>query len=564
MPRAAAEREIDELRRLLLQGERERIAALEERKLEVSSRDVSDVLPEAVLMRAADDEQLSRALAPTIEAGIETSARKNPQVLADAIFPVLGPAIRKAIQAALAAAVEGVNTALENSLSIQSLKWRWEARRSGRPFSEIVLVKNLVYRVEHVFLFHRETGLPLAQAVAPAVATQDADLVATMFTAISNWVRDSIHLVEDEEDSELQQITISGARVMIVRGPHAVLAGVVRGNPPTSVRLVMQRAIEAVHLERGEDLVRFDGDDTPFRATLPHLESCLQEQRRQRKRSPVFLAVMPVAIVVLALLGVWWGVQAHRRSQAWDAALEALRAAPGYQVFGVREEDSERVVSGLRDSFAAAPEDVLLPTGVDPDTVRFDFDTYESREFLERRVRERLAAPEGVGVDVEDGVVTVTGAAPTAWIDHADRIALGTAGVGRFDRSELVDSDFARMQGRVEALDGRVILFAAGSAAPTVGDRAELEGRLRDIDEAASSARRIVSVTIRGGARSDESPDGEGLGAERAAAVQRFVYDLRLESVVLQWLSGGGESTGRFETRLDVRILSSVMEAPAR
>ena len=86
----------------------------------------------------------------------------------------MGPAIRKAIAEALRGLVQSLNQALEHSLSWRGIKWRIEALRTGRTFAEVVLSKTLVYRVEQVFLIHRESGLLLVQAVAPEVEAQDA------------------------------------------------------------------------------------------------------------------------------------------------------------------------------------------------------------------------------------------------------------------------------------------------------------------------------------------------------------------------------------------------------
>jgi hypothetical protein len=64
----------------------------------VQTRDVSRVLPDAIALRATDP-QLSKALAPSIEIAVTASVRRDPRPLADALFPVMGPAIRKAIRA---------------------------------------------------------------------------------------------------------------------------------------------------------------------------------------------------------------------------------------------------------------------------------------------------------------------------------------------------------------------------------------------------------------------------------------------------------------------------------
>ena len=59
-----------------------------------------------------------------VEEAITASVRRNPQPLADALFPVIGPAIRKAIQHALATMMESFNRSVEHSLSWRALQWR--------------------------------------------------------------------------------------------------------------------------------------------------------------------------------------------------------------------------------------------------------------------------------------------------------------------------------------------------------------------------------------------------------------------------------------------------------
>ena len=125
-------RRFAELRTLLVGPEQRQLHALQTRLDDPAShaRDVSRVLPAAVELRTRDP-HLKRALAPTIEDAISTSVRRNPRPLADALFPIIGPAIRKAIAATLGGMLESLNTTHEHSLSWRSLRWRLDARRLG-------------------------------------------------------------------------------------------------------------------------------------------------------------------------------------------------------------------------------------------------------------------------------------------------------------------------------------------------------------------------------------------------------------------------------------------------
>src|SRR4029078_8419132 len=110
---------------------------------------------------AGRDDHLGRALGPTFETAMRESIRRHPEEMAAAIFPVLGPAIRKAIGATMAALVRSINTAVEQSLSIRGMKWRVESWRTGVPYPEIVIKHALVYRGEQAFLVHADTVLTL-------------------------------------------------------------------------------------------------------------------------------------------------------------------------------------------------------------------------------------------------------------------------------------------------------------------------------------------------------------------------------------------------------------------
>ena len=61
--------------------------------------DVSRVLPEAIALRAARDKKIAVALEPITENAIKASIKRDRKILVDALFPVMRPAIRKAIAA---------------------------------------------------------------------------------------------------------------------------------------------------------------------------------------------------------------------------------------------------------------------------------------------------------------------------------------------------------------------------------------------------------------------------------------------------------------------------------
>lgn len=301
---ATEEDALAELRNLLVGPEWKQLGKLQERleNTKLNAEELSRVLPEAIILRSLQqDEQLTKALVPTVEEAIHASVKKDLNILADAIFPVIGPAIRKSITVALSALTQSLNQTLEHSFSVQSFKWKLEAKQTGKSFAEVVLLRTLLYRVEQVFLIHRKTGLVLQHVVAEAVATQDADLVSAMLTAIQDFVQDSFSV---QKGDSLETLQFGELIIWIEQGPQAILAGVIRGNAPQELRLVFQNAIERIHIEFQRKLDSFQGDNAPFEASRHYLEACLQAryELKKEKSSPLLWVLLGF---ILFALGLW-------------------------------------------------------------------------------------------------------------------------------------------------------------------------------------------------------------------------------------------------------------------
>ncbi|MEO8484333.1 MAG: hypothetical protein ABI634_19150 [Acidobacteriota bacterium] len=353
--------ELASLRTLLVGPEQRHLAALQTRLDDARARaeDLGEVLPQ-VLLQHAQDPHFTRALTPPIEKAITASVQRNPKPLADALFPVMGPAIRKAVAASLAGMVESLNRTLEHSLSWRSVQWRLEGWRTGRSFAEIVLLETLVFRVEQVFLIDRRSGLLLQHVSAPAVEVQDADMVSGMLTAIRDFVQDSFRI---KDGDGLEALKVGDLSVWIEPGPFAVVAAVIRGSAPREFRRTLQDAVETLHLQFGEALETFDGDTSAFGDARATLEACLETQfrseERRRRRYGASLLFGAVAIA----LGVWAGF-AYRDQRRWAHYLDLIRAEPGIVVVSTSHESGRHVVSGLRDPLARDPQSLLTGTGL--------------------------------------------------------------------------------------------------------------------------------------------------------------------------------------------------------
>ncbi len=451
------------LRDLLVGPERHRIDRLE-RELDAGAltpEAIAEHLPEAIARRAGQDRQLARALGPTVETALTESIRRNPTQITTAIFPVIGPAIRKAIAEAMSGLVLSVNTAIEHSLSARGLRWRWESLRTGIPFSQIVIKHALLYRVEQVFLIHSETGLLLAHAAPPELKVADADLVSGMLTAIQDFVGDSFKTAE--VGGRLRTFSVGELTVVVEAGPQAVLAAVVRGQAPDSLVPRLQDTLEHLHFQLANQLGGFDGNAAPFTPAQPALEALLETVLSTgsgtRRSGPGRWLVWAVPVVILIGAAAWLSLQSPRR---WNGALARLRAEPGVVLVSAERRGGRWQLAGLKDPLAPDPRILLARIGIDTGKVDSDFSAYLSLqpEMVIARARGWLGAPETVKLTLRGDTLVGQGSAPAGWPDR-EGAPIGVTVVDFRGVTPVLSTEAEALRGVIER---RRVFFEPGSA----------------------------------------------------------------------------------------------------
>ena len=532
------EEAIAELRSLLFGADLQ--ARLDNPKVLVE--DVSAVLPEAIVLRTMQDEQLTKAAVPTVEQAIHTSVKQDLNILSDALFPVMGPAIRKAVSTALKTLTESMNQTLDQSLSPQSFKWRLEALQTGKSFAEVVILRTLVYRVEQVFLIHKQTSLVLQYVVAPLVAAQDADLVSAMLRAIQDFVQDSFKV--SQEDA-LDTLEFGELTIWIFQGPQAVLAGVIRGNAPQDLRSVFQTTIEKIHKKFRKDIISFQGDSTPFEPSKQYLEDCLQFQfqAKEDKPSPILLILLGIIFCSLGL----WGFLSFQERQRWANYLEKLNTQPGIVVVNAEKRHGKYFVSGLRDPLAIDPNKFIQEANLNPKSVTSRWQPYISLDsrFTTTRIKRLLQPPTTVSLKVDDnGVLYITGSAPSQWIEQAKKLAMFPS-VTEIQTENLIETERQELQSSKEKLEKQILYFDKGNTQLLASENGKLQAVIKEIKKLTTVApffQKDVRIQIFG--HSDKGGSAENnlrLSQARANAI--------LSALVSQGIKGSDLTAVSVEIR---------------
>ena len=397
-----------QLKTLMLGDEQEELAELREKLLTLENdllTTLSENLPQALRDHHKEPQafkDLVTSLQPGTISAIQQSANHDKQPLTNALFPVMGPAIRAYVLELFRGMAEELNQNIQNATSAERIKWRFQAKMAGKPYSEYVVLKTRSFRIEEAYLIQKDTGLLVLHAASDPSneASGEADLVSGMFTAIRSFVKDSFtttsSISEPSDEQELDRFTFGEREVLIEVGPSLVLAAVAHGVPSTSIRDELKRILEDLHTQLNPILDDFSGDSAEVEFARPALRRALIEHSAEKPETSgggglwrAWLALGLIALLVISVFVVNFIEQRH-----WNRFEEALRSEPGVAVTQVKRTGwwRKRTVAGLRDPLAQTPDALAKKYEVNSKRTDFHFRLVQSLE--EKFVKSRQALAE--------------------------------------------------------------------------------------------------------------------------------------------------------------------------
>ncbi|MGB0133116.1 hypothetical protein [Dokdonella sp.] len=561
--------DLDRLKELLLADERESLLGAEQRlaELERRNRQLAEQLPG--LVRAAPHKPMTQALASPVAAALGSAVHENRSSIVDALFPVIGPIIRKAIAEALRGLMSDLNKVLEYGFSPRGIRWRLEAWRSGVPFAQIVLKHSLRYHVDHIFLIERDSGLVLHRASSPGLPDLDADAIAGMLTAIGQFVRDSV--ASDGSDS-LEAARVGDHVLWILDGPRASLACFISGIPPDSLRNVLADRLEQIHA------TYVDSNDPPSAASelqastwqaqldpqeLMAASAALAERDDAAGQSTSRWPLLAIVLLILAGL-VWY----FARIERWDARVGQVRSTllshPGFLLTGIESDPwNSLVVHGLLDAEADPVSARIGDVDLGEVKAQWVIDSYLSTAdpILEKRVARLTELPAGVQVSVKDGVLRLAGSASNDWIAANRTRVAWIAGVQSVDWQVSATTDAMQAaREQLVALAARLSTLEVSfvrEVEPTAEGQAqlgEMAALLMDAQKLAVIAGQSVKVHVMG---YNDAPGSETINAKLRDQRAQWLRDRLLESGVPDtWFrdSANAESIERDEDFRGARV----------
>lgn len=451
---ALADRELEELCRILIGADRERVAEalnrLQERGQFVDWQ--SQTLADAMRLALARDPSFEQTMGTMISKGVHRTVERDSAAFGRALAPAMGPAIRNSVWMMLQGFLQSIETVVDQQLSWRSVRWRIEAWRTGRSFAQVAFLHTVLFRVEHVFLLHRKTGLQLLHATRPGVIAREPDLIAAMLTAIQDFLRDAF---EAPKDDSATSFSINEMSVVVENGNHAALAAVVRGQPRGQIRIKLREALDGIETMMSSSLSDFDGETDHFEAVRPQVEMCLTESQRAREQGSSSskktgkkkdsLVLRWILLTGVLALVTWWiiaSVATATQRQRFEDFVAALQLEPGYVITSSLIEDDAVTVHGLRDPMAR-PFATLANSHSVAAMATAHLQDYHAlhEQFFAKRVEHALRMPDGLSFELESRNLVLHGTASHAALTRTAAIAAAIDGLAEIDMSACIDSD---------------------------------------------------------------------------------------------------------------------------
>lgn len=562
----------DRLRTLLLGKDYE--SALKKQLNESDVERVADVLTEAFRRRGEKDSSMSQELSPIIESAIDTSIKQNPSRITNVIFPIMGPAVRKAVASALSDMVRSLNHLLQQSITAKALVWRFKAWRAGISYPRYVILQTLVFRVEQVFFIHKETGLLLESASAAGIEYQDPDLVSSMLTAINDFVSDSF----ETENDAVSTVQFGELNLIIESGPDAILALAVRGTVLSDLKETAQRLIENLHVRYFDNFQSFNGDISQFSDCKTLLAEALVEKKKVEDKKKPWLAI--IALTILSGLTAYLYFESYKRDQLMQSFIEKIRSEIGYQLVDYKFDKNQISASIIRSPTSPTVEQFI--SNNKPEDFRVKINTTLGLIQDPKLFLPLISEKYGVKMDLitqdNSRVLQVKGKLTGLQLEalKTDQLVLSLS--SNIDTSQLVlfseptelEQNRTKVKEIIRDLHNQALYFEVASTSLTQESKTLLGEQISQLKDLVSLSSRsgiqILQISIVGFADNQgQRNDNLKLSEDRAKFIaDNFIANQLNKDLIVTWGSGVKDSEklpSEIQRRVEIRILYQSSEA---
>jgi len=195
------------LRELLLEEDREKFNTLSD---EIVMREKMAARVDPLIDEKIEDlrENFPQYFGETITQTIKTQIRDSQDEVVDALYPIMGKLIKKAIVSEIRKLSESINKSVKKTFSFGGMFKSFKRKVSGVSDGDAILQDAFRPKLEEIFVIEKDSGLLLGNHSTGNIA--DKDMVSGMLTAIKSFSEDAFAKEgQDLEDIKFETFQIS-------------------------------------------------------------------------------------------------------------------------------------------------------------------------------------------------------------------------------------------------------------------------------------------------------------------------------------------------------------------
>ncbi|MDZ7263162.1 MAG: OmpA family protein [candidate division KSB1 bacterium] len=310
---APKDKSLEALRQILLREDLIKLQKLEHELLDlrqtISDKESLIVALEPIIANllerkiAVSREEMAEALAPIMGEAIRLRVAEAKEDVIDALYPVIGKIIRKSVAEAMKKFIDSVNQKIDQTLQSRVFRRRVQSKLTGVPENALVIKDSLPFKIEQIFLIHRESGTLISHVSSQdAAAKVNEELISGMVTAIRDFASEAFSVGKDHDMDALQ---FDDKKILVELGNHFYLALVITGYEPAGFQDEVHRLSSRLHHRFHKFFRTFQGELTKSGEITKCITRFFDKHHQGRvtaegTRSRPYLLYLLMALVIFA------------------------------------------------------------------------------------------------------------------------------------------------------------------------------------------------------------------------------------------------------------------------
>ena len=309
---------------------------------------LSDYLAEVITKSSQTNlDKLSLSLQSVIAPAISKEIANNKEVMIDSLYPIMGGMISKYVTQAIKEMMENINAKIESGLSFNKYKRKIKSKLTGVSETELLLEESSDAVISSLFTIQKESGLLISEAHLQNKGIDDAHMVASMASAIKDFVNDWIQ--NSEKNTEVQILSYGNATLYIESAGSVYIIAFLDAEPDHEQRAKINEFFGKLIKQYSAFFQHFDGDDSAKEIQLisQKMDDFLRAQNQIEKEETTvkkhyLLKGVGLLLGILFLVYVFFFFQQYYVNHK----LESLIFEKTKETINIRRIDNKLTVSG--------------------------------------------------------------------------------------------------------------------------------------------------------------------------------------------------------------------------